>query len=301
MDAMYTDSYEVDHLTSCGCDDSGVTFDPSGELAPPLPPVDFDVQPDSSFDVMAPGQPGSTDVSYDVAPEFTPDVTTIPTPDTLPPAPSCGPETEVAPDLTTIPVPDAPPAPFGSVEGEGSFDVTGLGQPGSTDGSIDVIGLGQPGNTDVGPDASIDVIGLGQPGNDAPVAPEPTISYDGGQPLDEPLVITDAAPAVGPYFEPTTMGTGFVLGDAVHVDAPSEAIVGGFVLGDAVHVDAPSEAVVGGYLLDQSGMGSSPVPGLYNLFNMVDDPITKIQILGMINSQNHMTDVWLSDFTASII
>jgi len=31
MDAMYTDSYEVDHLTSCGCDDSGVTFDPSGK------------------------------------------------------------------------------------------------------------------------------------------------------------------------------------------------------------------------------------------------------------------------------
>ena len=283
MDAMYTENFEDDHLVGC-CDDAGVTFDPSGELAPPLPPVDFDVQPDASFDVMAPGQPGSTDVSYDVAPEFTPDVTAIPTPDAPPPAP-----------LAEAPADDCgpPPAPFGSVEGEGSFDVTGLGQP-EHRRLDDVIGRGRT-------EASIDVIGLGQPGNDAPVVPEPTISYDGGQPLDEPLVITDAAPAVGPYFEPTTMGTGFVLGDAVHVDAPSEAIVGGFVLGDAVHVDAPSEAVVGGYLLDQSGMGSSPVPGLYNLFNMVDDPITKIQILGMINSQNNMADIWLSDFTASII
>ena len=295
MDAMYTDSYEVDHLTSCGCDDSGVTFDPSGELAPPLPPVDFDVQPDASFDVMAPGQPGSTDVSYDVAPEFTPDVTTIPTPDTLPPAPSCGPETEVAPDLTTIPVPDAPPAPFGSVEGEGSFDVTGLGQPGTTDvapdTSIDVIGLGQPGNTDVAPDTSIDVIGLGQPGNtdvavdtsgwldsmdqpaatDAP-APEFGVSVIGGQSLFEPVVITDAAPSVDPGL--------------------TTSVIGG---------ESIDTTVAGDPAWTTSVIGDTPLSPMYQLLAMAHDPLQQAQILGMINSQNHMTDVWLSDFTASII
>jgi hypothetical protein len=273
MDAMYTDNFEVDHLASCGCDDSGVTFDPSGELAPPLPPVDVDVQPDASYDVMGLGQPGSTDVSYDVAP----DVTAIPTPDAPPPAP-----------LADAPADDCgpPPAPSFSVEGEGSFDVTGLGQPG---------------HPDVAPDTSIDVIGLGQPGNDATVAPETTISFDGGQPLDEPLVITDAAPSADPTFTTSVIG-----GDSIDttVGTPSfttTTIGGGFVLGDAVHQPSPSPAVVGGYLLDTSGMGSSPVPGMYQLLNLASDPITKMQILGMINSQNHMTDVWLSDFTASII
>ena len=275
MDAMYTDTYEVDHLVGC-CDDAGVTFDPSGELAPPLPPVDVDVQPDASFDVMAPGQPGSTDVSYDVAPEFTPDVTTIPTPDTLPPAPSCGPETEVAPDLTTIPVPDAPPAPFGSVEGEGSFDVTGLGQPGTTDvapdTSIDVIGLGQPGNTDVAVDTSGWLDSMDQPAaTDAP-APEFGVSVIGGQSLFEPVVITDAAPSVDPGL--------------------TTSVIGG---------ESIDTTVAGDPAWTTSVIGDTPLSPMYQLLAMAHDPLQQAQILGMINSQNHMTDVWLSDFTASII
>ena len=40
---------------------------------------------------------------------------------------------------------------------------------------------------------------------------------------------------------------------------------------------------------------------MYQLLAMAHDPLQQAQILGMINSQNHMTDVWLSDFTASII
>ncbi len=275
MDAMYTENFEDDHLVGC-CDDAGVTFDPSGELAPPLPPVDFDVQPDASFDVMAPGQPGSTDVSYDVAPEFTPDVTTIPTPDTLPPAPSCGPETEVAPDLTTIPVPDAPPAPFGSVEGEGSFDVTGLGQPGTTDvapdSSIDVIGLGQPGNTDVAVDTSGWLDSMDQPAaTDAP-APEFGVSVIGGQSLFEPVVITDAAPSVDPGL--------------------TTSVIGG---------ESIDTTVAGDPAWTTSVIGDTPLSPMYQLLAMAHDPLQQAQILGMINSQNHMTDVWLSDFTASII
>ena len=275
MDAMYTESFEDDHLVGC-CDDAGVTFDPSGELAPPLPPVDVDVQPDASFDVMAPGQPGSTDVSYDVAPEFTPDVTTIPTPDTLPPAPSCGPETEVAPDVTTIPVPDAPPAPFGSVEGEGSFDVTGLGQPGTTDvapdTSIDVIGLGQPGNTDVAVDTSGWLDSMDQPAaTDAP-APEFGVSVIGGQSLFEPVVITDAAPSVDPGL--------------------TTSVIGG---------ESIDTTVAGDPAWTTSVIGDTPLSPMYQLLAMAHDPLQQAQILGMINSQNHMTDVWLSDFTASII
>ena len=225
MDAMYTDSYEVDHLTSCGCDDSGVTFDPSGELAPPLPPVDFDVQPDASFDVMAPGQPGSTDVRLRrrsrVHPrrDHDPDARHAAAGPVLRPRDRGRPRRQHDPGARRAAGSDL------SVEGEGSFDVTGLGQPGTTDvapdTSIDVIGLGQPGNTDVAPDTSIDVIGLGQPGNDdvavdtsgwldsmdqpaatdAP-APEFGVSVIGGQSLFEPVVITDAAPSVTPASRP---------------------------------------------------------------------------------------------------
>ncbi len=224
MDAMYTENFEDDHLVGC-CDDAGVTFDPSGELAPPLPPVDVDVQPDASFDVIPPGQPGSTDVSYDVAPEFTPDVTAIPTPDAPPPAP-----------LAEAPADDCgpPPAPFGSVEGEGSFDVTGLGQPGSTDGSIDVIGLGQPGNTDVAPDASIDVIGLGQPGN--PVIDAPTVGFVGGSaPLEMTIVPGDGSTQV----DEQSAGLGVISGGP---DDPLAAVL--------ANADKPVDAVTLAVLME---------------------------------------------------
>ncbi len=276
MDAMYTENFEDDHLVGC-CDDAGVTFDPSGELAPPLPPVDFDVQPDSSFDVMAPGQPGSTDVSYDVAPEFTPDVTTIPTPDTLPPAPSCGPETEVAPDLTTIPVPDAPPAPFGSVEGEGSFDVTGLGQPGhpdvAPDTSIDVIGLGQPGNegpVDTAAPDAIEVIGLGQPGN-------PVVDADTGG-ID---VIGLGQP-----------------GNPV-IDAPTVGFVGG---------SAPLEMTIvpgdGSTQVDEQSAGLGVISGgpddpLAAVLANADKPVDAVTLAVLMESQRTMNEIWTSDKSSS--
>ena len=203
-------------------------------------------------------------------------MTTIPTPDTLPPAPSCGPETEVAPDVTTIPVPDAPPVPTFSVEGEGSFDVTGLGQPGTTDVApdtsiIDVIGLGQPGNTDVAVDTSGWLDSMDQPAaTDAP-APEFGVSIIGGQSLFEPVVITDAAPSADAGFTTSVIG-----GESIDTT----------VAGDPAG-RPPSSA-------------TRPVP-MYQLLTMAHDPLQQAQILGMINSQNHMTDVWLSDFTASII
>ncbi len=257
MDAMHDDSPEVDHLVGCGPEESGATFDPSGELAPPLPPVDIDVQPTTAYDVMGYGQPGTTEI----APDYTPDVTAIPTPDAPPPAPladmpadDCGPPP--APPEWQLPdtsVEAAPPVPPFAVAGEGSFDVTGLGQPGHPDvapesAPIDVIGLGQPGNPVVAPESGpIDVIGLGQPGN--PVVDAPTVGFVGGSaPLEMTIVPGDGSTQLNEQ----SAGLG---------------VIGGGPADDA----------------------------LAEVLGKTSNPLTEAQLMALMNSQRTMNEIWTSD------
>jgi hypothetical protein len=273
MDAMQPDdSHEVDHLASCGCDDTGATFDPSGELAPPPPPVDIDVQPQSPYDVMGVGQPG--------APEYTPEPTPPPAPLADLPVDDCAlpppPAEWQAPDTS---VEAAPPVPTFAVEGEGSFDVTGLGQPGhpdvAPDTSIDVIGLGQPGNegpVDTAAPEAIDVIGLGQPGNEGPVdtaAPDAIEVIGLGQP-GNPVV---DAPTVG-----------FVGGSA-----PLEMTI---VPGDgSTHVNEQSAGL--------GVIGGGPDNPLAEALAKGGKPIDEVTLAVLMESQRTMNEIWTSDNSSS--
>ncbi len=278
MDAMHDEGHEVDHLAS-SCDDSGGTFDPSGEVAPP-PPVDIDVQPTSAYDVMGYGQPGTIEV--------TPDLTTIPTPDAPPPAPladapldDCG--TPPAPPEWQLPdtsVEAAPPAPTFAVEGEGSFDVTGLGQPG---------------HPDVAPDTSIDVIGLGQPGNEVPVdtaAPEAIDVIGLGQPGNEGHVDTAAPGAID------VIGLG-QPGNPV-VDAPTVGFVGGSAPLEMTIVPGDDTTQVS----DQSAglgviSGGTADDALAEVLGRTSNPLTEAQLMALMNSQRTMNEIWTSDHSSS--
>ena len=294
MDAMqHDDGHEVDHLASCGCDDTGATFDPSGEVAPPPPPVDIDVQPQSSYDVMGVGQPG--------CPEYTPEPTPPPAPLADLPVDDCAPPPPPAEwQLPDTSVEVAPPVPAFAVEGEGSFDVTGLGQPGhpdvAPDTSIDVIGLGQPGNDGpvdtAAPDASIDVIGLGQPGNEGPVdtaAPDAIEVIGLGQP-GNPVVDADTGGI-------DVIGLG-QPGNPV-IDAPTVGFVGG---------SAPLEMTIvpgdGSTQVDEQSAGLGVISGgpddpLAAVLANADKPVDAVTLAVLMESQRTMNEIWTSDNSSS--